>query len=386
MMSKGGLASPHLDASEKASWATAIVEQMSRANIPLTRQNLMIVFATIHHESGFHETGVIRSPEDILDRKIQEFKKENPKVYSLMEDRVTELRAKALTFIKKRRVYNLAHAGKSYFTERDVNLAVDYAMKVYESEAPDVVRELIPKESLNQYRPKTCGSMQMNVKKAIALAREIDGDTYTEREMRNLLDTRKGGLYYGMLYLKKIIDAHTDYYGKEMPADEVRYVFADYNMGVYTTRNAAIQSNVRALGENIAVDGDLVLYDEEGEVSGVRSDTQKAIREVLSAAGEDLSDLEIRCDVLLEKSRSFEDTRTYRLLEKMFKKRGLTKTNVIPSMKTSGGFIKFGTTKMSGAGYAEGSYRRYETLRNAMKKIAPEKPHKMAKAKAKPKW
>lgn len=380
MVSKGNLASEYLDASEKARWTKEIVEQMSRANIPLNRQNIMIALATIDHESGFHETGILSAPEDILDREMKKFKEENPKAYGFIEGQVPKFRAQALKFINDRRAYNLAHTGKGIFTEMDGDLAIDYVMKSYEAEVPDAVKKIIPKEYLNRYRTKTCGSMQLNVKKAIALAKEVDRETYTDREMRELLYTRKGGLYYGMLYLKKIIDAHTTHYGEEMSAEEVQYVFTDYNMGVFTTRNAAIQSNIKALGKDIAVDGDLLSYDKEGQaLKG--SDTEKAIREVLRDGGEDISDLEINYHLSMEKMIDFEGTRTYRLLCKIFKQHGIATTNVIPSLKTSGSFVKFGTAEISGAGYAEGSYRRYETLRNAMKALTPEKPHVVLKAK-----
>lgn len=391
MMDRGVLSTQYLEKAEKVAWSREVVKQMSRANIPLTRQNLMIVLATVDHESRFHETGIVHNPEGILDREITEFRTKHSEAYAIMKGEIPELRAAALKFINGRRAYNLAHSGKlgqkaGYFTEKDVNLAIDFAMEQYDAKAPDALKGLIPKESLHAYRPKTSGCMQMNVKKAIALAKSVDGEEYGARRMRETLYTRSGGLYYGMLYLNSIIRAHTSPNGGGMSANEVKNVFADYNMGLYTTRNAAIQANINEVlpksEKRIAADGDLVQYESNGEASGKRSDTELAIRVVLGDAGSDLSDLEIRVDLLLEKSENFEDTRTYRKLMAIFKSHGLTKTDVIPSGKTSGSFVKFGTNKLNGAGYAAGSYAKYDALKAAMKGYVPPKPAVASKGKS----
>jgi len=393
MLKKGDLMSRYLRDSEKKSWARSIVEQMEAANIPVNRQNLMIVISTIDHESGFNEIGVVNSPEGILDRKINEFRRENPKIYSLMQDRVSRLRGMALQFIRDRRAKNLAQSHKNGknngdFTEKDVNLAIDYAMSLYDSEVPDVVKPLFPKDHMNKFRPKTSGCMQINVRKAVSLAQSVDMETLSEEEMRETLNTRDGGLHYGMIYLKKILDAHSKH-GKVMSPNEIKYVFADYNMGAFTTRNAAIQSNLNALGQKITVDGDLMMYNKDGTVSGRRSDTEIAIRKVLAVAGIKIDDLEVHVDLLLEKSENFESTKTFRGLMKVFADHGLQTTDVIPANIAPEGFIKFGTNGLSGAKYAEGSYRRYRNLENTMASVDKtvknkEMPKKQTRKKNKP--
>lgn len=370
MVREGNLMSRFLSKPKREKWTETLVNEMAATGITLNRQNLIIAIVTVDRESGFHEIGIVNDPERVLDRKIAEFKKENPHIYDLMEDDVAHLRARALQFIQDRREANRANgisrnrsdgSKVGYFTERDIDLAIDYAMELYDSVLPSAVKKLISKESLNKYRPKTLGCMQIDIRKAINLAKRFEGKNYSEHEMRDILNTRKGGMHYSMLYLKEILDSHQQETG-EMTPDTIKQVFLDFNMGAFSTRNAAIQSNLNRLGANISVDGDLLRYDENGRALGNRSDTMRAIWDIFNKRGETLSYLQIKQDLLKEKSAAFELTTTYLRLRKLFKSQGLTARNSIPSGEAKGGFVKFGTHKITGRGYVNGSYRRYRDL------------------------
>lgn len=374
LLSRGGLRSSGLGELKREKWAEAIVDEMISAKITLSRETLIIAIVTVDRESGFQTIGVVNGPEKVLDRQINEFKRENPRVYGLMEGSVADLRARALEFIRSRREINLANeisytrsdgTKVGYFTEKDINLAIDFAIEIYESKLAPEVKLLYPKESLDKYRPKTFGCMQLNVRKAIELAKDRERPFYSEAEMRKALGTREGGLHYGMLYLREIIAANKRD-NKRMSPDEIKRIFLDFNMGAFTTRNAAIQKNLNRLGAKLSVDGDLLSYDENGMASERESDSMKAILDVLKDKGATLSPVQIRQDLLQEKSAKFESTETYRRLKVIFASHGLTETNTMPSVKAKGSFVKFGTDKITGEGYVKGSYRRYGDLQRTL--------------------
>lgn len=65
----------------------------------------------------------------------------------------------------------------------------------------------------------------------------------------------------------------------EYPADydKAIYRFADYNSGVYSSRNAAFQRMLNALTKTeISLDGDLLLYNKDGDVKSNQSKVKKS--------------------------------------------------------------------------------------------------------------
>ena len=74
--------------------------------------------------------------------------------------------------------------------------------------------------------------------------------------MREFLYTRAGGVRFGTARL-------LDY---EVTYDRMLYRFADFNAGYYASRNAAFQEQLARLsGRKLALDGDLLFYDDEGQ-------------------------------------------------------------------------------------------------------------------------
>ena len=154
----------------------------------------------------------------------------------------------------------------------------------------------------------TIGSMQVSVDFALEIAKRrrwlpmsLD-DVYA---LRDELYTRHGGMYYGVLLLL----------GYETGYNKKLYRFADFNAGRYSSRNAAFQSQIAELsGSTLAADGDLLLYDKSGKVGGGVSNTEKALRAVLKNSNFELTDEDIRKDLLREKDNDFVKTLTYSAL------------------------------------------------------------------------
>ena len=71
-------------------------------------------------------------------------------------------------------------------------------------------------------------------------------------------------------------------------------------------------------GSNLEADGDLLLYDKSGKVSGVVSNTEKALRAVLKSSNFELTDEDIRKDLLREKDNDFVQTLTYSALRSTY--------------------------------------------------------------------
>ncbi len=159
----------------------------------------------------------------------------------------------------------------------------------------------------------TLGSMQVHINYAKELKRKAGGIA----ELRNDLYTQYGGLYYG---IHRLMEYPADY-------DEAIYRFADYNSGMYSSRNAAFQKMLGALTEaEISLDGDLLLYNKDGDVRSTQSQTEKELIAVFAQNNVLVTPRQIRADLKKEKEKKFEDTQTYLAVQKLYQK----KTNKEP--------------------------------------------------------
>jgi hypothetical protein len=142
----------------------------------------------------------------------------------------------------------------------------------------------------------TGGPMQVSVSFAEDYARDHAYPYPVDVSIRREVFTRRGGVYFGVAHL---LGYPADY-------DRMIYRFADYNAGFYASRNAAFQSALAiASGRKLALDGDLIAYD-EGDKPGA---TELAARSLSRAL--DLSDSEIRRALEKGESAGFEDTDLY---------------------------------------------------------------------------
>jgi hypothetical protein len=151
------------------------------------------------------------------------------------------------------------------------------------------------KGSIDDLNPvTTAGSMQVKV----AFAREHGrSEGRSDVESRELLYTRAGGVRYGTLRLIGYPASYVD----------ISHRFADYNAGMYSSRNAEFQRLLADLtGAPLVLDGDLLSYRDDGDVSGVDSKSLQAMLRFGAEHG--LSERHVRRDAALEKSVSFETT------------------------------------------------------------------------------
>ncbi|MGO3127963.1 MAG: DUF1615 domain-containing protein [Luteimonas sp.] len=142
---------------------------------------------------------------------------------------------------------------------------------------------------------RTGGPMQVRIDFAQTHAR---GYPYpVERDIRQEVFTRRGGLYFGTTHLL----------GYPANYDTPLYRFADFNAGWYASRNAAFQNAVtEASGIALALDGDLLLPGADLDTPGA---TERAVRALGGRI--DMADTQIRRALEQGATLDFEETALY---------------------------------------------------------------------------
>lgn len=162
------------------------------------------------------------------------------------------------------------------------------------SDAPEVVRKLGIRNPI-----RTGGPMQVSIEFAEAQTRAWPYPYPLKTSLRSEVFTRRGGLYFGIAHLLQY----------RAPYQDMRYRFADFNAGRYSSRNAAFQLALKKLSRGeITPDGDLLIY-RNGRPAPERSSTQSALLEISGRLG--IGEAEITADLAREKTAGFADTRLY---------------------------------------------------------------------------
>jgi hypothetical protein len=293
-------------------WAGDMLEVLNLHGLPQSRENVCAIIAVADQESGFVANPAVPNLGKLSEQAVVE-----------KLSKLSILRGGALLFLNR-----FPSANDSFMqrirrakTERDLDVAYreliaglgDYARQYKLGLLVDngFARDLI--EGSNEI--DTIGSMQVAVDFAVQLETQRRGgralslqDIY---QVRDSLYTRKGGLYYGALLLL----------GYESGYDKKLYRFADFNAGRYSSRNAAFQTVIAALGKQpLASDGDLLMYKADGSVAATVSGTEQALRRINQAFALNLKDSQIRRDLLQEKTLGFNETTTYKLIRATYAK------------------------------------------------------------------
>ena len=183
----------------------------------------------------------------------------------------------------------------------------DYMAKHYHVSALTGAAKLFGQNIGEKLNPiTTLGSMQVH----ISYAKEHKRQSGNIAELRSDLYTQYGGLYYG---IHRLMMYPADY-------DQPLYRFADYNSGMYSSRNAAFQSMLNDLTEaELDLDGDLLLYAKDGSVRNAKSESERELIAVFSKHNILVTPRQIRADLKKEKEKKFEDTATYLAVTKLYK-------------------------------------------------------------------
>lgn len=265
---------------DKAGWSQEIVGAFTGLHLPYRADLLCAAMAVIEQESTWQADPVVPGLGEIVWKKIAE-----------KAGGVIPVAALKVAFLKP------SATGESY-TSRIDRLRTEKEMNaLFEDMVADARRLGLPVNMKNPIR--TGGPMQVSVEFAEEHVR-AKGYPYPRKgSWRDEVFSRRGGLYFG---IANLLDFPADY-------PDMRYRFADFNAGRYSSRNAAFQAAVSRLsGMKLSLDGDLLIY-RDGAPSSSTSSTQLALERLEGRLG--MSRAEVSRDLRLEKTPAFSQSALY---------------------------------------------------------------------------
>ncbi|MFW2160436.1 DUF1615 domain-containing protein [Acinetobacter beijerinckii] len=296
---------------DRQSWAQDIFDIMQELKIPKTKQNVCSIVAVVDQESNFVADPTVpglgaKAVEEINTRLKEKFEAKlgetiGGTVAGYFEDVLKNQPSPEDNYMSQMRRVK---------TERELDLLYreifDYMSKHYHVSALTGAAKLVGQDIGEKMNPiTTLGSMQVHIN----YAKEHKRQSGNIAELRNDLYTQYGGLYYG---IHRLMEYPADY-------DKAIYRFADYNSGMYSSRNAAFQTMLNALTETeISLDGDLLLYSKNGDIKPTQSQTEKVLITVFAKNNILVTPRQIRSDLKKEKEQSFENTQTYIAVQKLY--------------------------------------------------------------------
>ena len=329
------------DVQDKRGWAADVRLALREADQPIDADHVCQVLAVVEQESGYDADPAVPGLGDVVKGELDLlFAKLGPVAAMVRSALLDEVgRGASKTF--EARVADIR-------TEQDADLLYREIVDHHLDAHPAIARamDLLAPDLVEKSNPiTTAGSMQVSVSWALAHAKAADpGD------LRDRLYTRAGGLKYGTARL----------FVHSAPYDSPRYRFADYNAGVYASRNAALQAQLSTLtGRSLATDGDFLLYAKDGTPRWKRSKSLDALLAFRAKHAPELTEAQVRRDAKKEKSASFDHTATVRALRAAYEaETGRAPVYArVPDVELSSPKMKSGRTT---AWFADNVQRRYD--------------------------
>ena len=304
---------------DRESWSQDIFDIMQQLSIPKSKQNVCSIVAVVDQESNFVADPAVPG---LGEKAVQEI---NTRLKEKFEAKLGETIGGTVAGYFEDVLKNQPSPDNNYMsqmrkvkTERELDLLYreifDYMSKHYHVSALTGAAKLIGQDIGEKMNPiTTLGSMQVHIN----YAKEHKRQSGNIAELRDDLYTQYGGLYYG---IHRLMEYSADY-------DKAIYRFADYNSGMYSSRNAAFQKMLEVIQDkDLDLDGDLLLYNKDGNPQSALSQSEKEIIAAFTSNRVLVTPRQIRADLKKEKERKFEDTQTYLAVQKLYQ----TKTNKEP--------------------------------------------------------
>ena len=297
---------------QRDSWAKDIYDISNELKIPTNKENICTIIAVVDQESNFVANPVVPG---LGDKAVKEV---TTRLNEKFEDKLGTTIGGTVASYFENVLKNQPSPDDNYLkqmsrvrTEKDLDVLYreifDYMAKHYHVSALTGAAKFVGQDIAEKMNPiTTLGSMQVHIN----YAKEHKRTSMNINELRDDLYTQFGGLYYG---IHRLMMYPADY-------DKPIYRFADYNSGMYSSRNAAFQKMIDKLTEaDLALDGDLLSYDKNGAPRPAITDTEKALTALFSKNNILVTPRQLRSDLKDEKQQDFEKTQTYIAVTKLYK-------------------------------------------------------------------
>jgi hypothetical protein len=299
---------------QRDSWAKDIYDITEQLGIPQTKENICSIVAVVDQESNFVADPVVpglgeKAVKEVQDRLEEKFKDKlgegiGGTVAGYFQDVLKNHPSPEDNYLSQmRRVKTERELDELY---REI---FDYMAKQYHVSALMGAAKLVGQNVGEKMNPiTTLGSMQVH----ISYAKEHKRQGGNIAKLRTDLYSQYGGLYYG---IHRLMMYPADY-------NKAIYRFADYNSGMYSSRNAAFQSMLNDLTEaELGLDGDLLLYTKDGSVRSQKSASERELISVFAKNNFIITERQIRADLKKEKDKDFEETMTYLGISKLYQEK-----------------------------------------------------------------
>ncbi|NTU54208.1 MAG: DUF1615 family protein [Chlorobiaceae bacterium] len=273
-------------------WARAIKESLEELGQPVDKEHVSAVCAVISQVSAFSISPKSSRMASILRNKIKAAES-NEVLRLLIETRLDQQASNGKSFRDNIDTISSELDFEKWYDEFTSASITKPILLVLNKDASDLIT--------------TAGSMQVSVKFSEEYQKKPQKTGFGS--VRDMLYTCKGGVFYGTAYL---LDFKHNY-------DDWKYVFADFNAGHYSSRNAGFQAMlVRLARRMVDTDGDLMNY-ENGKITP--SVTYVTFINFLKRKGVVVDEDQVLKDFKQEKSYEFENTWSYKTLSEMYKKK-----------------------------------------------------------------
>lgn len=292
---------------ERNVWATDVRAIMDELKIERNLVNTCSIIAVVDQESNFIADPMVPGLGKKAIKEMNErlTKKLGAKMAGYFDDMLQKYPTPDDNFLKRLEAVKTERELDQLYREMFAFYTKKYNVSLLAGAAKIIARQDLA-EAFNPVR--TLGSMQVNILYASENARSGGGIN----KLRDDLYTQYGGLYYG---IHRLMVYPTHY-------DKAIYRFADYNSGMYSSRNAAIQKAIAKLsGQKLALDGDLLSYDKDGDALAGKTDTENLLNDIFTQNALMIDADRIRKDLRKEKQESFEETVTYLQVRQLYQEK-----------------------------------------------------------------
>ena len=330
----------------RSGWATDIIAALETVERKPTKDRVCTVIAIIEQESGFQVDPAVRNlPNIVRAGLLEKLQKLGPLAEAALAALLTG-KAPGSDVPFSKRIEQLR-------TEKDLDKLYRDIAAAYRIKAPgtyfvsSAISRLLGKGGFDDWNPvTTAGSMQVK----IFFTESLEGfKDLSSEDLREKLYTRAGGIEAGTARL----------FHYEASYDKQIYRFADYNVGVYASRNAAFQSMLADLTkQKLVLDGDLLAYRSNERPNGVDTNSLNAM--LAFANDNDVSEHEARMAAGREKTEDFEETKMWEKVRETWEEQKRKKPSyaVIPTVQLSSPKL---TGSRTTAWFAKSVDRRYQS-------------------------